>query len=185
MKAISFAVSVILSFFLLTAGIAAADNFTATISDFKKAPETKKFFEGAYGYAVFPKIGKGGLGVGVAYGKGQVYRQGAVTGNSEMSQGSIGLQAGGQVYSQMIFFQDKRAYDHFTSGNFAFGAEATAVAITAGAQSQAGSTGSSASANKNQATINYYNGIAIFKLTRGGFMAEASVKGQKFTFTPK
>ena len=102
-----------------------------------------------------------------------------------MSQASIGLQAGGQVYSEMIFFQDKRAYNHFTSGNFEFGAEATAVAITAGAQTEAGSKGSSASANKNQAANNYRNGIAIFKLTRGGFMAEASVKGQQFTFVPK
>ncbi len=94
MKTISFAVFVTLSLFLLAAGIAAADDYSSTITEFKKAPETKKFFESAYGYAVSPKIGKGGLGVGIAYGNGQAYRQGAVTGSSEMSQGSIGFQAG-------------------------------------------------------------------------------------------
>jgi len=173
------------TFLLLTAGHAAADTYSSTIADFKKASVTKKFFDGAYAYAVFPKIGKGGLGVGVAYGKGKAYRNNTFTGFSEMSQGSIGFQAGGQVYSEIIFFQDKRAYEHFTSGNFEFGAEASAVAITAGAQAKAGSTGASASANKNQADIDYRNGIAVFTLTRGGLMYEAAVKGQKFSFTPK
>jgi uncharacterized membrane protein len=90
-------------------------------------------FDNSYGYAVFPTIGKGGLGVGAAHGKGRVYAQGKYVGDTSMTQVSFGLQAGGQAYSQIIFFEDKRAFDEFTSGNFEFGAGVSAVAITAGA----------------------------------------------------
>ena len=167
----------------------AEDNYAASIKAFKAADETKPFFDNAYGYALFPTIGKGGLGVGAAHGKGQVYVGGKATGNTSMTQLSIGLQAGGQAYSQIIFFQDKRAYDDFTSGNFEFGAQATAVAITASLQASAGSTGSTAGAAPGgtagkQAKINYQKGMAVFTYAKGGLMYEASIGGQKFSFEP-
>ena len=116
--------------------VALADDYANTIAVFKKSPAVQPFFTNAYGYAIFPKVGKGGFGIGGSYGKGKVYRQGTLTGTAQMIEASIGFQAGGQVFSQMIFFQDKRAYDEFTSGDFAFDATASAVAITAGAQAQ-------------------------------------------------
>ena len=100
---------------------------------FRQAGQSGEFFGKSYGYAVFPTIGKGGIGIGGARGKGRVYVGDKVIGNTTMTQLTVGLQLGGQAYSQIIFFEDKRALDEFTSGNFEFGAQATAVAITAGA----------------------------------------------------
>lgn len=168
----------------------AAEDYSASINAFKKAKETQPFFKSAYGYAMFPKIGKGGFGVGGAYGKGQVYKSGKVTGVTGMSQISIGLQAGGQAYSQIIFFQDKRAYTEFTSGNFEFGAQAAAVAVTASVQASSTTTGKSAgtaiggkSAGK-QAKGGYRGGMATFTYSKGGFMYEATLAGQKYSFKP-
>ena len=110
-----------------------ADDISTTIENFRGAG-AGEFIDDAYGYAVFPSIGKGGIGIGGAHGKGEVYRGGKLVGKTKMSQITYGLQLGGQVYSQMIFFRDERAFDDFTSGNFEFGAQATAVALTAGAQ---------------------------------------------------
>ena len=165
----------------------AAENYGASIKAFKAADETKPFFQNAYGYALFPTIGKGGFGIGGAHGKGQVYKGGKVSGRTSMTQLTIGLQAGGQAYSQVIFFQDKRAYDDFTSGDFEFGAQATAVAITASAQASAGSSGKTAgsspggSAGK-QAKARYRKGMATFTYAKGGLMYEATLGGQKFSF---
>ena len=119
---------------------------------------------------------------------GQVYRGGKATGTTKLMKISIGFQAGGQAFSQIIFFQDKRAYDDFTSGEFAFDAQASAVAITAGAQAQAGSTGATAGASAGSpgahAETSYYKGMAIFVHTKGGLMYEAAIAGQKFSFKP-
>jgi len=168
---------------------ALADSFSNTINTFKSSPQVDPFFKSAYGYAVFPTIGKGGIGVGGAYGKGQVYRGGKVTGNSSMFKGTIGLQLGGQAFSQIIFFQDKRAYDEFTGGSFEFDANASAVAITAGAQAQAGTKGTTAGASAGprtgeQAKTSYRRGMAIFVHAKGGLMYEATIGGQKFKFEP-
>jgi lipid-binding SYLF domain-containing protein len=164
----------------------AAEDYSSTINVFKQSPPVQPYFKKAYGYAVFPTVGKGGLGIGGAYGKGQVYRGGKVTGTTKLMKVSIGFQAGGQAFSQIIFFQDKRAYDEFTSGNFAFDAQASAVAITAGAQAQAGSTGATAGASAGSpgahAETSYYKGMAIFVHTKGGLMYEAAIAGQKFSF---
>jgi lipid-binding SYLF domain-containing protein len=122
----------------LPLGPAMADDYADTIKVFRNAGQSSKFFGSSYGYAVFPTIGKGGIGIGGAHGSGRVYEKGAYVGDTSMTQITVGLQLGGQAYSQIIFFQDKRAFDEFTSGNFEFGAQATAVAITAGAQAQAG-----------------------------------------------
>jgi lipid-binding SYLF domain-containing protein len=175
---------------LALANPAHADQFTDTMNVFKKSENVQPFFKNAYGYAVFPTIGKGGIGIGGSYGTGQVYKGGKVTGEVSMIKGSIGWQLGGQAFSQMIFFEDKRAYDDFTSGEFEFDATASAVAITAGAQAKAGTEGASAGASAGPATgkqakISYHKGMAVFTHAKGGLMYEASVGGQKFTFKPK
>jgi lipid-binding SYLF domain-containing protein len=164
-------------------------DFSSTINVFRDSPAVQKFFKNSYGYAVFPTIGKAGWIVGGSYGKGQVYRSGKVTGTSKVFEGSIGFQFGGEAFSQIIFFQDKRAYDEFTSGTFEFGATAQAVVITAGAQVKGGTTGASAGASAGpktgvQAETDYVKGMAIFVHAKGGLMYEISVGGQKFTFEP-
>ena len=169
--------------------LAQADSYSDTIEVFKKSPAVQPFFKNAYGYAVFPTIGKGGIGIGGAYGKGQVYEQGKVTGTASLVKVSVGWQMGGQAFSEIIFFKDKRAYDEFTSGEFAFDATASAVAITVGAQAQAGTAGASAGASAGPATgaqakTNYNKGMAIFVHAKGGLMYEAVIGGQKFSFTP-
>jgi lipid-binding SYLF domain-containing protein len=127
MRARAFLVVLLLA---LAFGNAQADNFTDTIKVFQNAGESGSFFGNSYGYAVFPTIGKGGIGIGGAYGKGRVYAGGGWKGDTSMTQLSVGFQFGGQAYSQIIFFEDQRAYDEFTSGNFEFSADASAVAIT-------------------------------------------------------
>jgi len=166
-----------------------ADKYSDTINVFKKAGQSADFFENSYGYAIFPTIAKGGFGIGGAHGDGRVYEQGKHIGDSTMTQISFGFQAGGQAFSQIIFFQDKRALSEFISGNFEFGAQASAVAITAGAQASATTTGTSAGASggKNNAdTVGKYSrGMATFTVAKGGLMYEASVGGQKFSYKAK
>ena len=174
---------------LIVTASAWADAFDDTLANFKSATGTEQFFAEAYGYALFPTVGKGGIGIGGAYGKGRVYEGGAHTGNTSMAQLSIGFQLGGQAYSQIVFFKDKAAHDDFTSGNFEFGAEASAVAVTLGAQAKAGTTGASASGNESSSgdasgTTQWAAGMAIFTLAKGGLMYEASVAGQKFNYKP-
>ena len=166
-----------------------ADEYSDAIEIFAKSAVVKPFFKSAYGYAVFPTVGKGGFVVGGAYGTGQVYAQGKVTGTTKLVKASIGLQAGGQAFRQMIFFQDKRAYEEFTSGSFQFGADASAVAITAGVQASAGTEDASAGASAGPATgkqapTSYHKGMAVFIHAKGGLMYEAAVGGQKFSFEP-
>jgi lipid-binding SYLF domain-containing protein len=164
-------------------------NYANTIKLFKESKALQKFFNTSYGYAVFPTIGKAGWIVGGSYGKGKVYRGGVVTGRVSVIEGSIGLQAGGKAFSEIIFFEDKRAYDEFTSDTFEFDATVQATAITAGAGVQAGTHGSSAGASSGprtgvQAETDYYKGMAIFVHSKGGLMYEVSVGGQKFKFKP-
>jgi lipid-binding SYLF domain-containing protein len=174
---------------LLPLSQAFADEYSDTIKVFRNAGESARFFGDSYGYAVFPTIGKGGFVVGAAHGSGRVYRQGQYVGDTSMTQLTVGAQLGGQAYSQMIFFQNKGAFDDFTSGNFEFGAQASAVAITAGASAQAGTTGPSAAASGTQqhakTAAEYYKGMAVFTVAKGGLMYEASIGGQKFSYKPK
>ena len=132
-------------------------------------PGIQDFFDNSAGYAVFPSIGKGGLIVGGAFGRGLVIVDEKVDGYTSMSQGTIGLQLGGQKYAQFIFFKDETALNHFKRGNFEFGAQASAVAVTAGASADA----------------SYDSGVAIFSLATGGFMLEGSVGGQRFSYEAK
>jgi lipid-binding SYLF domain-containing protein len=140
-----------------------------TIAAFKKedlALET--FFKKSYGYAVFPSVIKGAIGIGGAHGKGQVFRRGKVIGRASLSQGSIGFQLGGQSYSEIVFFQNKAAFDRFKNGNLKFAAQASAIAVTSGAA----------------ANVAYENGVAVFTLGKKGLMFEASIGGQRFSFKP-
>jgi lipid-binding SYLF domain-containing protein len=166
-----------------------ADSISNTVTLFKNAGESAAFFQNCYGYAVFPTIGKGGLIVGAAHGRGRVYVHEQYVGDTSMTQLSIGLQAGGQAYSQIIFFEDQRAFDEFTNGDFEFGADVSAVAITAAAGASAGTAGANAGASggKKDASTSgrYYKGLAVFTIVKGGAMFQVSVAGQKFKYTRK
>jgi len=175
--------------FVIAATAVWADSYSDTVDIFKKAGASSWYFTNSYGYAVFPAIGKGGLIVGGAHGNGRVFQNGQYVGDTSMTQVSVGLQIGGQEYRQIIFFEDKRAFDDFTSGNFQFDAGVSAVALKASASGEAGTTGTNTatSANTGEATTHgggYYRGLAVFTIIKGGAMAEAAVAGQKFTYTP-
>ena len=182
--------AVVLLLSLCFCGPAQADSYAKTIDVFKSSDAVQPFFKAAYGYAVFPTIGKAGLGIGGAYGKGRVFKSDIVTGEASLVKLSIGLQAGGQAFSEIIFFEDSRAYNEFTSGEFAFDASASAVAITAGAQASAGTAGgatagaSAGPATGAQAKTDYHRGMAVFVHAKGGLMYEAAIGGQKFSFKP-
>jgi lipid-binding SYLF domain-containing protein len=139
------------------------------ILDVKKTdPSIEKFFDSSAGYAVFPKVGKAGIGVGGAYGKGLVIVNDKVVGRTSLSQVTVGFQLGGQVYSQFIFFKDDAALGNFERGNFELGAQASAVAVTAGASADA----------------DYDKGVAVMTHVSGGLMYEATISGQKFKYEP-
>jgi lipid-binding SYLF domain-containing protein len=173
---------------LLVAGPALADKYSDTVKLFQDAGESAAFFKNSYAYAVFPTIGKAGFGVGGARGDGRVYEKGKHVGDTTMTSLSFGLQAGGQSYSQIIFFEDQRALDEFRSGDFEFGANVNAVVITASASGTAGTTGASAgaSAGKSDAATKgeYRKGTAVFQIVKGGLMYEASLAGQKYSYKP-
>jgi len=179
--------SLLLMVLTLGGSVASADEYSDTINVFKNAGESASFFDNSYGYAVFPSIGKGGLVVGGAHGKGRVYAQGKHIGDTTVTQVSVGLQAGGEAFRQIIFFENKAALDQFTSGNFEFGADANAVAIRSGVSGSVGTTGATGTANtaKNAASgAKYYKGMAVFTVVKGGAMVQATVGGQKFSFKP-
>jgi len=171
---------------LLPIGIAQAAGDRETLGLFRKAAESSAYFQSAYGYAVFPTIGKGGLGIGAAHGSGHVYEHGRPIGRVTMNQLSVGIQAGGEAYSEVIFFENKHALDDFTSGNFEFSGDVGAIVITASASASAGTTGanSAASAEKHEAKTQggYHEGMAVFTIAKGGLMYNATVAGQKFSF---
>jgi len=160
-----------------------------TIALFRNAGASAGFFDNCYGYAVFPSVGQGALIIGGAYGNGRVYEHDKYVGDVSMTQVSVGLQAGGKAYSMIVFLEDKRAFDEFTGGNYEFGADATAVAITAAASGQVGTTGANAGASggmKDARTAGkYYKGFAVFTIVKGGAMVQAAVAGQKFSYTPR
>ena len=134
----------------------------------KTDPGLDKFFKESAGYAVFPTVGKGAVGVGGAYGKGELYQAGQLAGFCTLTQATIGLALGGQAYTELIFFETPAAVDRFKSGNFAFAAQVSAVALKSGASANA----------------KYSNGVAVFTMAETGLMYEASVGGQKFSFEP-
>lgn len=141
------------------------DKAKQSIAEFKKTnSEINNFFSTAYGYAVFPGIGKGGLGVGGAAGKGTVFKGGAAVADAKMSQLTIGFQAGGQKYAEVIFFENEQAYKRFVENEFEFAAQVSAVALKSGASLDA----------------QYTDGMLVFTMAIGGLMYEASIGGQRF-----
>ena len=179
----------LLSFMSILGQSAWADSYSDTIDAFRRAGESGAFFGQSYGYAVFPTIGKGGIGIGGAHGKGRVFVGGQHVGDASMTQITAGFQLGGQAFSQIIFFEDERSFREFTSGNFEFSAQATAVAITAGVSAEANTGGglaAGASGGRNDATTahgGFRKGMAIFTIAKGGLMYEAALGGQKFSYT--
>ena len=141
-------------------------NTKEALLKFKKISALKPYFKKAAGYAVFPNIGKAGIGIGGARGKGEVFQKDIVIGSTAVTQLSIGFQLGGQAFSQIIFFKDKKDLERFTQGNFEFGASASAALITEGAN----------------ASADYSDGVAVLTFSKGGLMYEASIGGQKFSF---
>ena len=145
----------------------ASDKTIKALNRFKNISSLKPYFKKARGYAVFPNIGKGGIGIGGARGKGEVFEKVNVIGSTTLTQVSIGFQLGGQAFSQIIFFKDKKSLERFTEGNFEFGASASAVLISEGVN----------------ASADYNDGVAVFTFSKGGLMYEASIGGQKFSFS--
>jgi lipid-binding SYLF domain-containing protein len=170
-------------------GLANAGHDSDTAGLFQKSNQSSEFFTNSYGYAVFPTILKGGAGIGAAHGTGNVYAQGHRVGHVTMTQISVGAQLGGEGYSEIIFFRDRKALEDFTSGNFEFSADAGAIAITAAADVSVGTTGldTSASGNKKNAdTASAYNhGVAVFTIAKGGLMYNVTVAGQKFSYSAR
>ena len=144
----------------------ASDKTIKALNKFKKISSLKTYFKKARGYAVFPNVGKGGIGIGGARGKGEVFEKGKVIGSTSLTQVSIGFQLGGQAFSQIIFFKDKKSLERFTEGNFEFGASASAALISEGAN----------------ASADYSDGVAVLTFSKGGLMYEASIGGQKFSY---
>jgi lipid-binding SYLF domain-containing protein len=153
---------------------ATVDECKATFNKFKGLGNVPDLLAETYGYAVLPTIGKGGIGIGGAGGTGCVFAQGEHTGNVSMGQVTIGFQLGGQAYSQLILFKNSDVYDDFISGKFEFGADATAVALTYGAQAGATTKGAGS----------WKRGMAVYTIAGGGLMYEASIGGQKFKYKP-
>jgi lipid-binding SYLF domain-containing protein len=151
-----------------TGRMLSADAYATELAFKQRDPTLRRFFESAHGYAIFPEVTKGGAGLGGAHGDGVVYEQGQKVGYTELSQGSIGLQLGGQKYAQLIFFQDAATLDRFKRGGFAFAAQASAVAASNGAGANA----------------DYAHGVAVFTTAEQGLMFEAAVGGQRFEYYP-
>jgi len=140
-----------------------------TIAVFKKAdPGIERFFKSSPGYVVFPTVGKGAVCIGGAGGSGILFEKGKAVGKSSLAQVTVGLQLGGQAYSEVIFFENASALSDFKKGNFALAAQVSAVALSAGASANA----------------KYQSGVAVFTVTKTGLMYEASLGGQKFGYEP-
>lgn len=135
----------------------------------KEDPGMSSFFNNSYGYVIFPNVGKGGLGIGGAAGNGVVHEQGNMIGFAKLTQVSIGFQAGGQAYREVIFFESSDEMNRFKANKIEFSAQVSAVAAASGASANA----------------KYIEGVAVFTMAKGGLMYEASVGGQKFKFNPE
>jgi len=173
----------------LVSSTAWADKYSETKQMFEEAG-VSDIFNSAFGYALFPTIGKAGFIVGGAFGKGRVYKQGEYYGDTNMTQASIGFQMGGSGFSQVVFFQDQRALKEFVTGSFEFGIDVQVVALTAAASASGSTGGSSATASggKNNAVTSgdgYNKGMATYTITKGGLLYDISIGGQTFSFTPR
>ena len=144
----------------------AADSHEAKAEFIKADPKMADLFSKAYGYVIFPNVGKGAIGVGGAAGNGIAYEKGTQVGTAKMTQLSIGFQGGGQAYREVIFFEKKAGLDRFKQNKLEFTAQVSAVAVKSGASANA----------------KYVDGVMVFTMQKGGLMYEAAVGGQKFKF---
>jgi len=182
LKAVSAILFLQLAFVTPTQAAASLEDCLETLAKFKQLGSVPEMLAESYGYAILPTIGKGGFGIGGAGGTGCVFRQGRHTGKVSMGQITIGWQLGGQAYSQIILFKNADTYDDFTAGRFEFGADATAVALTYGAQAGVSTKGASASAGDTKGTGMWKRGMVVFTVAKGGLMYEASISGQKYSY---
>lgn len=120
------------------------------------------------GYLMFPSIGKAGALLGGAYGEGELFEGDQLVGYADVSQASLGLQLGGQTYSELLVFGTADALNRLKEKKLQLGANASAVALSDGASGAA----------------RFQNGVVVFTQAKGGLMFEASLAGQRFTFTP-
>ncbi len=159
-----------------------------TLELFRSIPQVAPYFQSAYGYAVWPRIARGGFIFGGSRGRGDIYVGGQMVGTSTLVEASFGLQAGGQTYRQIIFFQDAEAYQAFAKDGFEFDAQAQAVAVTASAEAGAGTTGARTSAGAGSPNTaaggGYAGGMQIFTMAEGGLMYKATIAGQRYNFEP-
>ena len=145
------------------------DSEEAKAAFLKEDAGMSKFFDNAHGYLIFPNVGKGGFGVGGAAGNGVAFEQGAMIGYAKLSQVSVGFQAGGQAYREVVFFETSDEMERFKKNKIEFSAQVSAVAAASGASANA----------------KYVEGVAVFTMAKGGLMYEASVGGQRFKFNPE
>lgn len=173
----------------LTSPPARADVYADAANVFRNTDAVAPYFPGSFGYAIFPTVGKGGFILAGGYGRGRVFVAGDPVGNTTLTQASVGFQIGGQAYTQIIFFEDERAFREFSEGGFEFGGQVNATVIKANAQAMASTAGSTAGASGGtddveSASTGYHKGMAVFIVATGGLMFEASVSGQRFGYTP-
>lgn len=180
--------AVFVAVMVMSAGVANADVYDDATANFKSIPKTSDFFGNAYGYVIFPEVGKAGLIVGGDHGKGKAYEKGVFVGDASLTQISIGAQAGAKQYAEIIFFQTKADFDKFRAGDFQLAGNAEATAVTLSASASAGTDSSTAAASTEadsaKASGGYHKGVAVFTITKGGLMAGVTVSGQKLKFKP-
>lgn len=174
---------------LAFAGTASADKYDDALTSFKQSPKSGTYFANAYGYAIFPDVGKAGFIVGGEHGKGKVYEKGKLVGEASLTTVSVGAQAGAKEYAEIIFFHKQEDFLKFRGGEFQLAGNLEATLITLNASASAGTETSSAEASTtkyNAATGGgYNNGVAVFVITRGGLMAGVAVGGQKIKYKPE
>ena len=178
----------LLAAWLLAAAPARADQYTDAADLFRNAQASGEFFDSSYGYAIFPTVGKGGFIIAGGYGRGRVFVAGDPVGDTTLVQGTIGLQVGGQAFTQIIFFQDERAFREFSSGSFEFGGAINATVINQSVAGTAGTGGATSGRVRGVANVEnaggFHKGMAVFLIATGGLMFEASVGGQRFSYSP-
>ncbi|MFO6424554.1 hypothetical protein [Motilimonas sp. KMU-193] len=165
--------------------VGASDEVKATISQFEQSKRLDQlYFSNAYGFAVFPDVAEGGVGLAGAHGKGEVFVGGEKVGKATLSHLSIGAALGGKTFDQIIFFIDEKAFNEFAAGDYALSADASGVMIESGAQAKTSTAGNTISTDNKHQQGDYVNGMAIFVYPKGGLMLDISIGGQKFDYTP-
>jgi len=140
----------------------------ATLAEMQsRNPELRDVVKSSASYAVFPEVGKGGVLVGGAFGRGVLYVNGVSAGIVKLEQASIGAQLGGQTFAELLVLRDQQDVDRLRAGTYELGANASATVLQAGAAA-------SATASR---------GTSAYILPRGGLMVDLSVAGQRIEYS--